>query len=100
LTSKSESAIHVSGVVARGRRKIDRRSMNEPKKNDHRASSFRKTDITRMIKAAIAGGIPNPVVEVDLKTKWLRVSGGEAPKAPQSDLDRELAEFDARKAAR
>jgi hypothetical protein len=64
----------------------------------HRASSFRKTDVTRMIKAAIAAGIVNPVAEVDPVTKRLRVSGGPPPApASDSDLDLELKDFEARR---
>jgi hypothetical protein len=53
--------------------------MNNPRKNDHRASSFRKTDVTRALKAAMAAGIANPVVKVDPKTKEITITGGERP---------------------
>jgi hypothetical protein len=68
--------------------------VEKPKKNDHRASSFRKTDVTRILKAAIDAGIPNPVAEVDPVTKRIRVSGTAAPKSSSNDLDRELEEFE------
>jgi hypothetical protein len=72
-------------------------AMTKPKsdRDAHRAASFRKTDVTRAFKAATAAGIANPVVKVDPKTKEITITGGERP-APSSDLDRELADFEAK----
>jgi hypothetical protein len=47
------------------------------------AASFRKTDVTRLIKAAIDAGIPNPVVRINPKTKEMTVSAG--PSEPNQD---------------
>jgi hypothetical protein len=70
-----------------------------PRQRDRRASSFRKTDVVRAFRAAEQAGVKNPVVEVDPKTKRIRITSG-SPDPERlneaSELDRELAEFEAK----
>jgi hypothetical protein len=46
------------------------------RRGGQRASSFRKTDVTRLIRAAIDAGMTNPVVTVEPKTKRITISSG------------------------
>jgi hypothetical protein len=57
---------------------------------------FKDTDVKRVIKAARAAGLDG-TVEVDTKTGKIKVIGDKAATAEQqTNLDRELAEFEAR----
>jgi hypothetical protein len=56
--------------------------------------TFRRADVTRAVLAVKAAGIPIARVEVD-KTGKIVVVISEAPRL-QTDLDQELAEFEAR----
>ncbi len=58
-------------------------------------STFKQTDVSRLYKAAIAGGMPDPQIELDQKHKKIIVRSG-APAENGNDLDRELADFQAR----
>jgi len=61
-------------------------------------STFRQADVTRAIRAAAAAGVSIARVEIDNSGKIVIVIGKprEFAGAPQDDLDRELAEFEAR----
>lgn len=60
-------------------------------------SSFRKTDVTRLYDAAYKAGVVDPIIEFDIKHQRLRIISAKVAAAKQvSDLDRELAEFEAR----
>ena len=56
--------------------------------------SFRQRDVVRAIKAATAAGLQVSGVKVDAHTGVIEIVTG-AP-ATQNDLDRELADFEAR----
>ena len=63
-------------------------------------STFKQTDAARLYKAAVAGGMRDPQIEIDLKRKKIIVRSG-APEqgiadASESDLDRELTAFEVR----
>jgi hypothetical protein len=58
---------------------------------------FRQHDVTRAIRAAVAAGVDITRVRVEItKAGSIIVTTGAAPSAPQNDLDRELAAFEAR----
>jgi hypothetical protein len=52
--------------------------------------------ITRALRAAIAAGVEVRRVEIDRGGKIILVTSSETQSAPSDDLDRELAEFEAR----
>lgn len=60
------------------------------------ASTFKQQDVTRALRAAIAAGVAVLRIEIDKSGKIILVTAGETPSAPVDDLDRELAEFEAR----
>jgi hypothetical protein len=56
------------------------------RRGGQRASSFRKTDVTRLIRAALDAGMINPVVTVDPKTKKITITSAQSdPVEPSSD---------------
>ena len=58
-------------------------------------STFRQADVTKAVKAARSAGVD--IVRVELtKDGRIVIVTGEANPAVQDDLDRELAEFEAR----
>jgi ssDNA-binding replication factor A large subunit len=58
-------------------------------------STFRQTDVTKAVKAVRSAGVN--IVRVELtKDGRIVIVTGEADPAAQDDLDRELAEFEAR----
>jgi hypothetical protein len=57
------------------------------------ASTFRQRDVTRAVKAVAAAGVSIARVEIDKAGRIVIVTG---QSGPQDDLDRELAEFEAR----
>jgi hypothetical protein len=61
-------------------------------------STFRQLDVTRAVKAVTAAGVHIARVEIDNSGKIVIVAGKLQEAAPSShdDLDRELAEFEAR----
>jgi hypothetical protein len=61
-------------------------------------STFRQADVTKALKGAIAAGVSIVRVEIDNLGKIVIVTGTphHPSTAPQDDLDRELAEFEAR----
>jgi 3-keto-L-gulonate-6-phosphate decarboxylase len=58
-------------------------------------STFRQQDVTRAIRAAIAGGVDIARIEVAKDGRIVIVTCGAQP-AVQDDLDRELEQFRAR----
>jgi hypothetical protein len=58
-------------------------------------SRFRQRDVTRAIRAVSVAGIAVARVEIGADGKIVVVTQQEGP-VPQDDLDRELAEFEAR----
>jgi hypothetical protein len=58
-------------------------------------STFRQQDVTRAIKATKAAGVDIAKIEI-AKDGTIRIITVEARPAAQDDLDRELAEFEAR----
>ena len=61
-------------------------------------STFRQQDVTKAVKAVTAAGVHIARVEIDRSGKIVIVAGKSQEAAPgsQDDLDRELAEFEAR----
>jgi hypothetical protein len=57
--------------------------------------NLRQGDVTKAIKGAIKGGMIVKRVEID-KAGSIILSIGETESMPADDLDRELAEFEAR----
>ena len=57
-------------------------------------STFRQQDVTRAVKALAAAGVSIARVEISRDGKIVLVPL--RPAGPQDDLDRELAEFEAR----
>jgi CTP:molybdopterin cytidylyltransferase MocA len=60
------------------------------------ACTFKQQDVTRALRATIAAGIKVQRVEIDKDGRIIVVTAGDTPSAPADDLDRELAEFEAR----
>ncbi len=60
-----------------------------------RAQNLRQGDVTKAVKGAIKGGLIVKRVEID-KAGNIILSAGETQSLPADDLDRELAEFEAR----
>ena len=58
-------------------------------------STFRQQDVTRALKAVAAAGVHIARVEIDRAGKIVVVTQ-QMPTGQQDDLDRELAEFEAR----
>lgn len=59
------------------------------------AQTFRQADLTRALKGAMKGGLSVKRVEID-KTGKIVMFADENDLLPADDLDRELAEFEAR----
>jgi hypothetical protein len=63
----------------------------------HGPCTFKQTDATRLYKAAVAAGMPDPQIEMDLQNKMITVRSGAADAArvnsSTTSLDRELEEF-------
>jgi hypothetical protein len=59
-------------------------------------STFRQQDVTRAIRAAIAAGVDIARVEIARDGRIVIVTAEAQPAARDDDLDRELAEFEAR----
>ena len=61
-------------------------------------STFRQKDVTRAVKAVTAAGVHIARIEIDKAGKIVIVAdkSQEAALGSQDDLDRELAEFEAR----
>jgi hypothetical protein len=60
-------------------------------------AAFKLSDLARAIKGAQAAGVKPQRVEIDPVTgKIVMIFGDGTPPAPIDDLDRELAEFEAR----
>jgi hypothetical protein len=58
---------------------------------------FKLTDVARAKKAAIAAGDPNARIVIDVPRQTITIiPGGEPAKDGDINLDRELAEFEAR----
>lgn len=57
--------------------------------------TFKQRDATRAARAAIAAGLEVQRIEIDKDGKIIVVTAGQPPAAPD-DLDKELAEFEAR----
>jgi CTP:molybdopterin cytidylyltransferase MocA len=60
------------------------------------ACSFKQQDVTRALRGTLAAGVGVHRVEIDKAGKIVVVTAGDTPSAPADDLDRELAEFEAR----
>jgi hypothetical protein len=58
-------------------------------------STFRQADVTRAIRAARAGGVDIGRVEIARDGRIVIIASGH-PVVQDDDLDRELAEFEAR----
>jgi hypothetical protein len=58
-------------------------------------STFRQQDVTRAVKGVAAAGVPIGRVEIDRSGKIVIITV-EVPAAARDDLDRELADFEAR----
>ncbi len=59
-------------------------------------SKFRQQDVTRAVKAVVAAGVGIARVEIDNVGKIVIVSSAGLALEPQSDLDKELQEWEAR----
>jgi hypothetical protein len=59
------------------------------------ACTFKQNDVTRALRATLAAGVAVLRVEIDKFGKIVVVTAGQASAAPD-DLDKELAEFEAR----
>ena len=61
------------------------------------AQTFKQGDVTKALKGAVNAGLSVKRVEIDKKTgNIILFTGAETPTVPADDLDRELAEFEAR----
>ena len=58
--------------------------------------SFRQRDLTTAVKAMAKAGVEVARVEIDRDGKIVLVTGKAAELEPANELDRELAEFEAR----
>lgn len=58
------------------------------------SSNFRQRDLTCALRAAAAAGIA--VQRIEIRPDAVVVVTGDSPAAPADDLDRELADFEAR----
>jgi hypothetical protein len=59
-------------------------------------SAFRQQDVTRAVKAVVKAGVDIARIRVEItKAGSIIVSTGTDQPAPQDDLDRELAAFEA-----
>jgi hypothetical protein len=58
--------------------------------------TFRQQDATRAVRAAVAAGLEVQRIEIERDGRIIVVTGKQEPAGPQTDLDRELAEFEAR----
>jgi len=59
-------------------------------------STFRQQDVTKAIKAAVKAGVDIARIRVEItKAGSIIVATGTDQSAPQDDLDRELAAFEA-----
>jgi hypothetical protein len=59
-------------------------------------STFRQQDVTRAVKAVVAAGVGIARVEIDKAGKIVIVSSTGLTSEPQSDLDKELQEWETR----
>jgi hypothetical protein len=60
-------------------------------------STFRQADVTKAVKAVVAAGVDIARVEIDRMGKIVIVTGKPLEDAsPQDELDRELADWEAR----
>jgi hypothetical protein len=59
------------------------------------ASTFKKRDLTRALRGALAAGVAVHRVEIDKSGKITIVIVGDTSSPAGDDLDRELAEFEA-----
>lgn len=57
--------------------------------------TFKQQDVTRALRGALAAGVEIQRVEIDKLGRIIVVTGS-SPAAAVDDLDRELAEFEAR----
>jgi hypothetical protein len=62
------------------------------------ACTFRQRDVTVAVKAVVAAGVAVARVEIDKEGKIVMIAGKPTETEPGDDLDRELAEFEARNA--
>jgi hypothetical protein len=59
--------------------------------------TFKQQDATRAVRAAVAAGLEVQRIEIERDGRIIVVTGKpQEPAGPQTDLDRELAEFEAR----
>ena len=61
-----------------------------------RPCTFRQQDVTRAVKAVVAAGVGIARVEIDKAGKIVIVSSTGLTSEPQSDLDKELQEWETR----
>lgn len=61
------------------------------------ACTFKQQDLTRALRGARAAGFTVQRAEIDKSGKIVVTFAGEGPSSPPDDLDRELAEFEARR---
>jgi hypothetical protein len=59
--------------------------------------TFRQCDVTRAIRAALAGGIDVARVEIDKEGTIVIVASKSDSAGPEVDLDRELREWETRR---
>jgi len=60
------------------------------------ACTFKQQDVTRALRATRAAGVMVQRIEIDRTGKIVLITGDDNSAAPADDLDRELAEFEAR----
>jgi hypothetical protein len=61
-----------------------------------RYQAFSQADVTRVVRGALAAGAKVARMEVERDKIVLVFGEGDGPAAPANELDRELAEFEAR----